>query len=357
MNGNIFLKVDEFLTKGEHVVLARIISRKGSAPRTVGSKCIITGDGGIIGTIGGGFLEHMVREQAKEVLEKGKSCLYHFQLTGKDLSKADMLCGGVLDVYLDPLYPENRLTRALFNKIKEFLKTGRKGNLLTLISEGINALDYDARMLIGQDGSTEGALKGFSGDLEDLKKIKRPSLTEIAETGAKIFVESIEPDAALFLFGAGHVSTFVSHLAKIVGFQVTVIDDRAEYANRERFPEADEILVVPFSQALEYIQVTDNSYITIITRGHISDKTVLKSALQTSPAYIGMIGSSRKRDQIYQALIKEGIPRERLDEVHSPIGLDIKAETPEEIAVSIVAELIKARAESSRGVTAANAGN
>jgi len=279
MGENIYIQVDDLLNRGKRIVLARIISRQGSAPRTVGSKCIITEDGTMVGTIGGGFLEHMVLEKAKEVFREGKSYIYHFQLTGKDLLKADMLCGGVLDVYLDPLFPENQDTRELFTKARELYSTGQGGKLLTLVSAGLHALAPNTRMLIEKKGVTKGALHGFSGDLEELQKIKRSCLVEVSDMESKIFVESIEPDPELILFGAGHVSTFVSSLAKMVGFQVTVIDDRAEYANRERFPEADAILVLPFSQAFEHIQVTEDSYITIITRGHISDKVVLKSAL------------------------------------------------------------------------------
>ncbi|MBU2578258.1 XdhC family protein, partial [Patescibacteria group bacterium] len=145
------------------------------------------------------------------------------------------------------------------------------------------------------------------------------------------------------IFGAGHISTFLSPLAKRVGFSVVVIDDRGEFANTERFPDADEIMVEPLSQSFDRIAVTPSSYIAIITRGHIHDHAVLKEALKQKPAYIGMIGSKRKREIIYQALIKEGTPKETLQKVHSPIGLAIGAETPEEIAVSIVAELIQER--------------
>ncbi|MBW2052471.1 MAG: XdhC family protein, partial [Deltaproteobacteria bacterium] len=229
--------------------------------------------------------------------------------------------------------------------IQGLVNSGQGGSLLTLISEGVPSQDSKARMLIKKDGSTVGQIKGLTGSLENLIEQDKPCLVEFPENNLKIFVESIELDPVLLLFGAGHVSTFVAAVAKMAGFQVIVIDDRAEYASRERFPEADEIHVLPFSQAFDRLQVTETSYITILTRGHISDKIVLKAALQTKPAYIGMIGSLKKRNLIYKALKDEGIPEEHFDQVHSPIGIDIHAETPEEIAVSIVAELIKTRAK------------
>jgi xanthine dehydrogenase accessory factor len=134
----------------------------------------------------------------------------------------------------------------------------------------------------------------------------------------------------------------------MVGFRLAVIDDRAEFATRERFPTADEVLVLPFDKVFDHLRVTPDSYLVIVTRGHLSDRTVLRSALTTNPAYIGMIGSKRKREAIYRSLLDEGVPRERLEAVHSPIGLVIGAETPEEIAVSIVGELIKTSADPSR---------
>ncbi|MBW2085740.1 MAG: XdhC family protein [Deltaproteobacteria bacterium] len=345
MTNNIFLQVDKFLSRGKRVVLARIVARKGSTPRAIGSKCIITEDGTLVGTIGGGFVEHVVLEQAKDVFREKKSHIHHFELTGEDLSRADMLCGGVLDVYLDPIFPENKDTIDLFRTVTELIETGLGGTFLTLVSEGASALDTGNRMLIKIDGSTQGEIPELMGSLERLSLADKPSLIEFPELEFQVFVESIELDPVLLLFGAGHVSAFVARLAKMVGFQVVVIDDRAEYANEERFPQADEIHVLPFPRAFEPFQVTPDSYITILTRGHTSDRIVLKSVLQTDPAYIGMIGSLKKRNTIYQALMEEGIPREKLDRVCSPIGIEINAETPEEIAVSIVAELIKTRAK------------
>ena len=147
----------------------------------------------------------------------------------------------------------------------------------------------------------------------------------------------------MYLFGAGHICTFVAPLAKMVGFRVAVIDDREEFANRERFPNADEIIVCPFADAFDRIAISANAYVAIVTRGHLHDRDVLNAALQTDAGYIGMIGSRRKRDIIYASLMKEGFSAARLKEVHSPIGADIGGETPEEIAISIVAELIAER--------------
>jgi xanthine dehydrogenase accessory factor len=347
---NPFEDINRLLQEGQKVVLASIIKQVGSSPRAIGTKCIVLEDGSIKGTIGGGLLEYQVMERAKESLKEGKSTIIHFKLTGDEVAKSDMLCGGVVDVYLEPLFPENAVARDIFKRISSFINEGRKGLLLTLVSDGIKSEDETNRLLIEEDGSTMGEIRTVSEEgkqkLAKYLKIKAPKLMEIEKGKESVFVEPVRPYDILYLFGAGHVSTFVASLASMVGFRVIVIDDRKEFANKERFKEADELIVLPFSEVFEKINISSSSYIAIITRGHIHDLNVLREALKKSDGYIGMIGSRRKREIIYQALIKEGVSDERLKQVHSPIGMDIDAETPEEIAVSIVAEIIRVRASS-----------
>jgi xanthine dehydrogenase accessory factor len=145
------------------------------------------------------------------------------------------------------------------------------------------------------------------------------------------------------IFGGGHISLPLARIGKMVGFRVIVIDDRPEFANRERFPEADEIFAQDFSLVYPQLQINKSSYIVIVTRGHLSDETVLEWAVGTEAAYIGMIGSEKKVNTIFSHLQSKGTPREVLEKVHAPIGLDIHAETPEEIAISILAEVIKVK--------------
>jgi xanthine dehydrogenase accessory factor len=149
----------------------------------------------------------------------------------------------------------------------------------------------------------------------------------------------------MYCFGAGHVAVPTAHLASLVGFRVVVVDDREEYANTERFPDADEVRVIDdYNRAFEGFEIDADSFIVILTRGHRYDREVLEQSLKTKAGYIGMISSRKKRDTVYQTLIKEGVTTaDRLAYVHSPIGLSIGAETPEEIAVSIVGEMIAER--------------
>jgi xanthine dehydrogenase accessory factor len=159
----------------------------------------------------------------------------------------------------------------------------------------------------------------------------------------EIFVEPVLPIPEMIIFGAGHISTQVSKIAVIAGFRTTIVDNRPVYANAERFPEAEAIHSNSFEEAFEAIVPTENTYLVIVTRGHQEDENVLRWAARTNARYIGMIGSKRKIRTIADNLIKEGIDRERIERVHMPIGLDIGAVTPEEIAVAIVAEAIHIR--------------
>jgi xanthine dehydrogenase accessory factor len=159
----------------------------------------------------------------------------------------------------------------------------------------------------------------------------------------EIFVEPVLPPADLYIFGAGHVATSLYKVACIAGFDVTVVDDREAYASRERFPEAQQVIAEDFEKAAARLTPGESSYIVIVTRGHRDDMRMLRWAVQTPAHYIGMIGSKRKTITIFKELQREGLPAHLFDRVHAPIGLDIGAITPEEIAVSITAELIAKR--------------
>lgn len=296
-------------------------------------------------------------EAAKVALADERTSILNFQLTGMEVAQTDMICGGKMDVYLEPVDPGNKTAIDVFEAAAKAIDIGHSGTLITLISEGIASKDESCRIYIEEDGSSTGFINKISQmnrqELEPLCQTRDFALTELDAGGTLVFTEAVRPDDILYLFGAGHVSTCIAPLAKLVGFRVVVIDDRKEFANKDRFPGADEIIALPFLKVFEHITITNSSYIVIVTRGHIFDKEALEGALQKSNGYIGMIGSRRKRDLIYRSLIEEGFSEERLKAVHSPIGLEIGAETPEEIAVSIVGELIQKRA--GEGMT--NGGN
>jgi len=350
---NFLAAIHDLLCDGRRVVLARIIHQEGSSPRSLGTECLFLDDGSLIGSIGGGSLEHRVSKKAAETMEHGFSQTLNFRLAGSEVAQTEMLCGGIVDVYIEPVFPENPAAFEVFKRIGHLLDKGGSGTLLTVIQNGLLHDDATGRLLIEADGTTTGSIGQLSQE-EGLHLVERHSGTSprlLAAEGDRppLFIETIKPYDMLFLFGAGHISTFVAPLARKVGFQVIVFDDRQEFANRERFPEADKIVVCPWPAVFDENIPTPSSYMVIITRGHIHDLGILRQALNAKHAYIGMIGSRRKRNMIYQALRDEGVEQETLDRIHSPIGLAIGAQTPEEIAVSIVAELIQVRAARSSG--------
>ncbi len=343
---NIFLEANRYLGDGHKIVLATIIRHQGSTPRQTGTRCLVLADGTFVGTIGGGLLEFKVIEKAREVLRSEKSALLEFRLTGQEIAQTDMLCGGIVDVYLEPLFPELKETAALFREVAATLKNHATGVLLTHISEGTPANDPSGRLFIKADGTVpknNGEWASLPGMPRRFLELKSPQTFEDDFTRPVIYAEPILPDDRLYVFGAGHISTFLAPLAQSAGFGVWVLDDRKEFANRQRFPSIEKVLATPFTESFRQIRVTPTTYIVILTRGHAFDLQILREALRTDAVYIGMIGSRKKRNLIYNTLQGEGVSRTRLDQVYAPIGLPIGAQTPEQIAVSIVAELIQVR--------------
>jgi xanthine dehydrogenase accessory factor len=315
------------------------------------------GDGAVRGTVGGGRLEYEATKKAKDNFASGMSFVLHFDLTvdltGTGAANSDkMICGGVADVYVEYLSPKNNETCLVFKRVSDMIREGKKGVLFTPISEGIASEDTSCRAFLGEDGSLTGAIYGLPMNEQSSQKwlkSRAASMLKIEGSDPKLFIEPVEPDEVIYIFGAGHISTCLAQLAKTIGFRVVVADDRAEFCNSERFPQADELLVMPFSEVFERIAVTYSSYLAIVTRGHVHDLAVLRETLRYSPAYIGMIGSKSKINTVYELLLEEGMSKASLEKVHAPIGLDIGAETPEEIAVAIVAEMIQVRAGLRKG--------
>jgi xanthine dehydrogenase accessory factor len=249
----IYDEIQRIIKNNEYAALATLISVSGSTPRDQGAKMLVRQDGSILGTVGGGLLECMVREEAEKITRNGKAKIIDVDLSGKGASA--MVCGGI----------------------------------------------------------------------------------------AKVYIEPIVPSPSLLIFGGGHISFYLSRIGKMVGFQVTVIDDRKEYANPIRFPEADETIARDYKDVFSQLKTDSLSYIVIVTRGHAHDQAVLEWAVTTDSAYIGMIGSKTKTKRVYENLVENGISKESLNNVCAPIGLEINSETPEEIAVSIIAEVIKVK--------------
>ncbi len=330
---------------GGRLAVATVCSRKGSAPRTAGAKMLVRSDGSIAGTIGGGLLEGEAITAARELAAAGggrRGRLCAFDLSGELGEGADLICGGKLEVLVEVL---SAADRPLFEALSGALAAGRKGLLLT----GFAGLDGDQvevrarHLIIGADEVIGDACPLEPAVLRPLRRSRFASLIEQGEL--RVLAEPLYVAGTIYLFGAGHCSVPVAQIGSLLGFRVEVFDDRADFANAERFPGADRVAVLPgFERAFAGIVPDADSYVVIVTRGHSYDRAVLEQALGTDAGYIGMIGSRRKRDALYQKLREGGVNDDQLARVHCPIGLPIEAETPEEIAVSILAELVKDRA-------------
>ena len=259
---DIYEEIVKLRQQGRRGAVATIVNVRGSIPSFETAKMLVRDDGSIAGTIGGGCVEAEVWQAAREVMEREKPRTLTFNLNQDPKYDTGLVCGGTLDVFIEPVLPP----------------------------------------------------------------------------------------ASLFIFGGGHVSLNLYEVARRAGFDVTVIDDREAYANRERFPQAREVIAGDFEKAMTRLTPAESSYIVIVTRGHRDDMRVLRWAVQTQARYIGMIGSKRKTITIFRELVKEGIAEHLFERVHAPIGLDIGAITPEEIAVAITAELIAVRRRAERAL-------
>ena len=252
---DIYEEIVQLRRAGRRGAVATIVNVRGSIPSFKTAKMLVRDDGSIVGTIGGGCVEADVWQAAREVMESEKPRTLHFDLNQDPKYDTGLVCGGTLEIFIEPVLPP----------------------------------------------------------------------------------------AELYIFGAGHVAASLYKVARIAGFDITVVDDREVYASRERFPEAQEVIAEDFDKVTSRLQPSESSYIVIVTRGHRDDMRVLRWAVQTPARYVGMIGSKRKTITIFKELQKEGLAPELFDRVHAPVGLDIGAITPEEIAVAITAELIAKR--------------
>ncbi len=352
----IYSEIVQGLQRKEKLALATLIHRIGSAPRAVGAKYLIREDGRTIGSIGGGCVEAEVWQGAQEVITEERGRVFRFNLTSEQLAEGGLICGGNIDIFLEPLKEE------FLNIYQEIMRIKQKGGsaiLATLISSEKDFPRKDGRkLLIKTSGERLGSLLGGEGLEKEILKQSKILLSEkkprvivfpLEDNQIEVLLEPIVSEPTVFIFGAGHISQQLAPLAKKVDFKVVVLDDREMFANRQRFPEADEIIVTEFEKSFNRISIDDASYIVIVTRGHLYDGLVLEQAIKTNARYIGMIGSKKKIKTLFDHLLEKGISQEDLNRVHAPIGIEINSETPEEIAVSIVAELIKVRGEKING--------
>ena len=336
----VYKKAISVLSGGENIAVITVISTTGSTPGKIGYKMLVWGKNGeTIGTVGGGLTEANVINIAKKTLPKKENQVVKFNLDGTEDDEKG-ICGGLIEFLIESF---DKKSLPLFKELSSVIENGVWGVLISIIYpnkapekillRSIEELDTAANIKFSPE---------VTASLKELAAKERPAKKTL-EDGVEIFIETIAEQPMVFIFGAGHLSYHISRYAKSVNFRVTVCDDRVEFANKNRFPDASSIIVEDYKRIFDKIDINRSSYIVIVTKGHKSDEIVLERAVKTNAKYIGMIGSKRKTLTILKNLHEKGIPIRTLERVYSPIGISIGAFTPEEIALSIVSELIKIR--------------
>jgi len=328
---DIYAIIDDYLEKGSGGALATIVKKLGATPREEWAKMFVGGDGKLFGTVGGGCTEAEVWQESRKVIKTGAPKLLHYAMNGKLLEDEGMICGGNVDIFVEPVLERYR---SLYREISDQERIGSGALLVTTYSEqGLS------KSLIRLDGTVIGDI--VSPEIKARFKEYLESRTPVVIGNAVI--EPVQTSPVLYIFGAGHVSQFVSRIAAMIEFSVVVIDDREDFANTERFPEADRVIVQDFSRVFDELSFHGNEYVVILTRGHKHDALVLEHVMKRPARYVGMIGSRRKTKMVMDYMRQRGFEEELLSTIHAPVGIDISAETPQEIAISIAAELIKIR--------------
>ena len=345
---NIYEEITKLIADGETIATATVVRTQGSTPREVGAKMVVRPSGQIVGTIGGGCGEAAAYQTAVSAIDDGKRETIRLDLTDDVTLDTEMVCGGVMSVFID-LWNERDL------ELLEALNEGFKEHKRVALATPLPPTQGRPRRLVLPDGQMIGTLGDAALDAW-ITSQAMGAMTEGTsrtvthpEKREELFIEVQISPPSLIIAGGGHIAVPLAGLGTMMGFKVVVLDDRPDFANRERFPEADEVLAADFGETLSDYPIDDQTYVAIMTRGHSHDMECLLQVIESPAAYIGMIGSRRRVRGVFELVKAEGYSEDLLARVHAPIGLDIGAQTPEEIALSIMSEVVRARRGGSAG--------
>jgi len=366
----LFQEIIHDLESGETVAMATIVKRKGSVPREVGAKMLVHRGGAISGTVGGGCGEAVVWRSALNVIDTKRPTTVQVDLTEEIAMESQGVCGGIFDVFVQPwhtnLLPGQPTMQDFASAINAALEGERAVVLASIIAAGGAWRPcIGQQMLVHENSETLGTLmlpyapESYALHLNEAAQkaiatgkphIENVGTTlavaqsaESANAWAEIFIEPFVPNPVLLIAGAGHIAAPLASLAHLMNFSVSVTDDRASFASRERFPTAKQLLVGDIESTLKNYPITPRTHIVLVTRAHAHDVQGLRAIIDSPAAYIGMIGSQRRVWAVFKLLHEEGVSAEKLARVRAPIGLDLGGSTPEEIALCIMAEIIKLR--------------
>ena len=342
----IYDKIVDLIEDNQTGAYCTVVDTKGSTPQKPGSKLLILPNLQNIGTLGGGCVEAEARQQAIQLMQDGKPRLLEFQLNSDYGWDDGLICGGNMRIFID--IPQSELELEIFTRLRELSDQKIPLVFATIIeSEAKNQIG--SKLLVSTHGHRFGALgdQGLETEIEEqldkLLEDNTPSIIRSKNDAVHAFIEPIQPRHTLLIAGAGHIGQALCHLSNWLGFDVVVVDDRVDFASKDRLPDADRIIVGDIFEELQNYPIDSFTYVVIVTRGHNHDEEALHAVINSDARYIGLIGSRRKVKLIYEDLMELGIFPERLDQVYAPIGLDINSKTVPEIAVSIASQLIQVR--------------
>lgn len=349
----IFDEADRLLANDEPFVLATVVNTKGSTPQKPGAKLLVRADGTMFGTLGGGCVEADVLTEARLILEEqrdeegGTPKLRRFVLNEDIAAQDGLVCGGTMEILIDPVAGYPGLGPIFGEILGAFEGEGDRG-LATLADPGSSQGTSRSKLFIRSDGSTVGTLGAAELDeaaIDSAFGLMPRGRDAWITTGekAKIYIETFTRPATVVIVGGGHVGYAVYKLATYLGFATIIVDDRERFANSDRFPESERIVVGNFAKTLEALDMKPNSYVLVATRGHKYDDEALLAAACSQAGYVGLLGSKRKAAMIFRHLFEHGVDEKRIAEIRAPVGLDIGGRSPEEIAVSIMAEILAVR--------------
>ncbi|MBI2191423.1 MAG: XdhC family protein [Planctomycetes bacterium] len=353
---NIYEKILQFLRQAQRSVLCTVIDTRGSTPQGAGCKMLVLPNAQTIGTIGGGCVEAEVRRRALQVLENRRAETLQFVLDHDYGWDDGLICGGRMDVFVEVLdLPDAASVYA--GLIREMDERRRVVLGTNLDAREDSAPDRHFLCLLGSGqvvgpGSPPEAgavLEAAQAAAREGRPALFPTRSPEGREQKRLFLEPVLPKPVLLIAGAGHVGQALAHLGVLLDFEVAVVDDRASCASRERFPDTHRLIVEDIPRALEDFPVGEDTYVVIVTRGHLHDQEALYRVIRRPAAYVGLIGSRRKIRLIFNEFHRLGVPESLMRRVFAPVGLDIGSQSVQEIALSIAAQLVLARSRMRNG--------
>ena len=345
---SVYKAAKKELNSEKQMVITTVVRTSGSTPQKSGARLLVKSDGSAVGTLGGGCVEGDIWFASSEILKQGLPAEMRSYELNEDLAAKDgLVCGGTMYFLIDPIREKTSAAESIIAEIIQAYDGGKPVALAQLIKSNKK---YDAvgkSLLIRENGSIIGSLGSNLLNTDAISKSRNLLALGrneyVKKDGREYYIEAYTTQPNLVLAGGGHISNAIAPIAKNLGFKVFVIDDRQEFSNNERFPDADKTLVSDYPEGIKKLVPNANTFVVVATRAHRHDDDAVAAALETDASYIGLVGSKRKAILIFEQLISKGFTEKQIKEIRSPIGINIGARTPEEIAISIISEILSFR--------------